>query len=202
MGLFTSLRSDLAALAARLAGAGSVKSLRALEFDVARLKERADLSDTMAYYGADQFLDETESDTANVAQGYNARIENGLRFAAEAANETALQLFSPYETRVKVESGWCVPDYDTEDRLTITGLAGDVSFTSYQQVAHVFRRLYRTRCRHWYGASYLWSRSWFYYVREKYDRDYILLRRAAEVWRSTSTTLTPMAPRSITGFMA
>ena len=182
MGLFTTLRSDIAALAARLAGMGSVKSVRALEYDVARLKERANLSDTMAYYGADQFLDETESDTANVADGYNARIENGLRFATDAANETSIQLFNPLETRVKVANGWCVPDYDAEDRLTINGFAGDVSFTSYQQVAWVFRRWYPVRARLWYGASYLWGSSWFYYVREKYDRDYILLRRPAEVW--------------------
>lgn len=87
------LRNDIAALAQQLLNSASFETIAAIVSDVAGIKDRLQIPDTGSPYGADQFLSNTESDTANV--DYNARVEEGIRFAYDNFWKGPLSLQNP-----------------------------------------------------------------------------------------------------------
>jgi hypothetical protein len=73
------LDTDLAGLAARLKGTVRRAELFELGADMARVKDQLNMSDDLSSYGADHFLDLSETDTEH--PDYLAKTEEGIRFA-------------------------------------------------------------------------------------------------------------------------
>jgi len=149
--MFVTLRTDMAALADRQRQLAPSTDVQALGFAVARLNARAGVSANALAYGASLFMDETSID--KTFAGFDAKAFAGLRFPEGPASVAALALFNPQDAAVKVESGFCVPAYDVEPRITIDGYSGDLSLATYQSqnVTSVLRT--RTRERVVYGQT-------------------------------------------------
>jgi len=127
------LRNDLAALARQLKAGVSRIAFQAVQGDIAAIKDRLDVSDTGSPYGADNFLDEDESDTAHV--DYKARIIEGLRFPAANQDKRALALYNPNDPNLMhASAGLICPKYVVVDGIKLTDSAGTVPLggTTYQ----------------------------------------------------------------------
>lgn len=152
----SSLASDLAALAARV-NTGTQKSAFAQVFlDLARLKEKLRFPDTASDYGSDFFLDLDGSDTTNVAQqGYDAKVEEGIRFPNANANEFEIALFSANDPNAALVGGFLLPKYVDELKLSTGVYAGDLGIAQYgfQTVAMKQGYLSRTRLRYGGGLT-------------------------------------------------
>lgn len=149
--MFVTLRSDMAALAERQRLLASASDVQNLAFDMVRLKARAGLVNGALAYGDNLFLDLSGSDTAFA--GYDAKVFGGLRFPEALASTVALQLFNPNDIGVKVESGFCVPAYDVEPRITIDGYSGEMALANYQSQTVEMVQQTRTRERVVYGQT-------------------------------------------------
>jgi hypothetical protein len=145
------LASDVANLARRIGGLAYMDMLKEMAGDLALLKEKSDLPDTYASYGADYFLDADESDTENV--NYYARIDEGLRFPFAGQTEQQLALFNPYETAVKQHTGFIIPAYNEIVRLSTSGYAGNLSISQYQYQTQTIKQGTITRFRVRYGPT-------------------------------------------------
>lgn len=109
------INTMLSALANRINGITPLDTFLRLVVDVTHLKEKADLPDTYSDWASDYFLDETRSDTGNVA--YLARIEEGIRFSKAAEQIVQLALANPIDSAVKVTSNFVLPAYHEVRRL-------------------------------------------------------------------------------------
>lgn len=127
--LFT-LSSDIASLSKKLDQMGRNNLLTEIAADVARLKELANLPDEYVSYGADHFLDDSETDTGNTE--LYALVEEGIRFPWAGQDESQLELFNPYESAVKNFNGFIIPDFTEQVRLELRDYAGDLSISQYQ----------------------------------------------------------------------
>lgn len=147
----STLASDVAGLYEAIAGLANRDMIKELAGDVSHLKELLHIPDTYSSYGADYLLDSDESDVTN--PDYYARAEEGIRFPFAAQNETALELFNPFETSVKNHTGFVLPAYDDVPRLTTSGYAGELALSQYQFQTHTMRQGTITRRRDRYGPT-------------------------------------------------
>ena len=110
------LAADLADLANQIKNNGSKDLLIQVTQDVARVKNILKLPSTYASYGASYFLfpDTTDFDTTDsLSLGFNALIQNGVRFPAQNADVFALALFNALDPNAKLDvgSGLLLPAY-------------------------------------------------------------------------------------------
>ncbi len=161
------LATDLSGLAQGLQGRADMNAVDQLAADVARLKELAELEDGYSAYGADRFLDDGQSDTTNA--NYLAKIEEGVRFSDEAADELALQLFNPIDPNVEVTNGLLLPKHTHRRRLTVDGFEAElpVSQYSFQTVNWQLKTMSRRRIR--YGQSIIPGTNARWYLAGWYD---------------------------------
>lgn len=127
------LRNDLAALAGRFKSSVSRVAFQALQGDVAFLKDSLDIADTGSPYGADNFLDEGESDIENV--DYKARILEGLRFPAANQWKGPLALYNVNDGNLMhASAGLICPKYVAVDGIKLTDRSGSMPLggTVYQ----------------------------------------------------------------------
>lgn len=155
------LASELARLNGKLSGLGQEFDVTNLAFDIARLKEIADLDDNYSAYGADHFLDEEESATDNV--NYLALVEEGIRFAPEAANLTSIALFNPIEPNVRVNNGLILPHYNEALIPIVRGFNESLSISQYtfQENQLVQKSMARTRIRYGEEKTICTNNSWW-----------------------------------------
>jgi hypothetical protein len=150
-----SLASDLAALANALKTKGQARAITQLYQDVARLKDIARLPDDASDYGADRFLVTDESDITNSASlGYDALVEEGLRFPAANEDEFELDIFSANDPNAAKQGGLLLPAYDHELKLAIDTFDSDLGMAQYgfQSIDIVQRSMSRQRLR--YGSIF------------------------------------------------
>jgi len=145
------LSSDVADLANRVQGMIGREQVQSVARDVARLKEIANLPDTYSDWGADNFLDSSESDTDNV--DWYARVEEGVRFPWAGQTEQQLALFNSLSTDVTVTNGLCLPAYDEIIRLQTAGYAGELSISQYQSQSYTIKQGTIARQRRRYGPT-------------------------------------------------
>lgn len=125
------IMSDVAGLGEAVAARATVSQALQLAMDMARVKERLELPDNYVFYGADHFLDETESATAT--GGYSARCDEGLRPAFVGTASSALALLNPLDSGAAVsEDGFLLPAYAQITRLAMEDYEGDVTINSFQ----------------------------------------------------------------------
>ena len=174
------LATDLSGLAQGLQGRADMNAVDQLAADVARLKELAELEDGYSAYGADRFLDDSQSDTTNA--NYLARIEEGVRFSDEAADELALQLFNPIDPNVDVTGGLLLPMHTHRRRLTVDGFEAELPVSQYafQTVNWQLKTMSRRRIR--YGQTITVCTNSRWWRSGQFDPVANVLRRDGEDW--------------------
>ena len=141
----STLFTDLATLASRLGAAADLSLVRTLAADLALVKQKLLLPATYAAYDADDFFDASKSDVA--ADGYRARVDQGLRFPWGGEVEKQLALFNPYDAAIKNFDGFILPAHTEVTRLRTSGLAGTMSLSQYQFQTVELKQMTRTRVR-------------------------------------------------------
>lgn len=127
------IRNDLAALGRDLRNSASQETIAAIIADVAGVKDRLAIPDTGTPYGADHFIVETESDTANV--DYAARVEDGLRFPYANFWRGPIALQNPNDPNfVHAAQGIICPKYTSVDGVLVSKRASTMALggTTYQ----------------------------------------------------------------------
>ena len=152
------LASDLADLANKIKGLGTLGALKGIAMDVARVKATLRYPASAADYGTDWFLEESQSNITNsLALGYDAKIEEGLRFGDANADEFEISLFSANDPNAAYSNGLLLPKYVEVLRLA-TSTAGVPTSTlgiaqyGFQTVSMETGYMSRSRLR--YGGSY------------------------------------------------
>jgi hypothetical protein len=149
----TTIASDIAALALAQKGLTSLKLFTQAAQDIAYVKDVLNIADGARDYASDNFLTPGESDEA--ATGYDARAEEGIRFAWAAANDSALDLFNPLDAGVKLSAdGLLLPAHTHVPRLILDQYAGDLSVSQYQFQTHSMVQKTMSRIRVRFGPAF------------------------------------------------
>lgn len=154
-----SIEADLSVIKAQMKAFADLVAgqITAIAGSLAVVKENLDLSDLNSLYGADQFLDALESDPA--ASGYDALVEEGIRFPWTATALSTLQLDNPINGSVTMSAdGLMVPNYTSIEALVVGAPAANevvqsIPLADYQFGTHqlIQRSISRTRLR--YGST-------------------------------------------------
>lgn len=154
-----SLGSDLADLANRM-GSLSPQSVTAdIKLDLARLKETLRFPASATGYGTDFFLDEDESDVDNIATlGYDAKVDEGLRFPDANSSEFELALFSALDPNASVVGGLLLPKFTHDLKISSGSFNSDLGIAQYGFQVHTMKVGYMARSRLRYGGWY-WKSS-------------------------------------------
>lgn len=149
-----SLSSDLAKVTEAIRGNTAIEVTSRILQRIAVIEAKDGIPSAATDSAADFFLTADLSDVANGS--YQAKIEEGVRFADEAINETALNIFNPLDPAAKVVSGSLFPAYTRSLRLdNMSKRTSDVAISSYsyQTNSMVQKTISRTRLR--YGERYV-----------------------------------------------
>lgn len=151
----STLKSDLARIAAGLAEGGNKELLLATTADVALIKARLDIPSTYVGYRGTTFID-PETDVDDAFAGYAARVEEGLRFPYAAEAEDELELLNPNAPGiVKTAAGMLLPQYTEIERRITAGLNGIMSLAEYSNLENrTLSRLEMSRERIRFGADF------------------------------------------------
>lgn len=150
----TSLASDLASLQNELGGLSSQGALRQIKADLARVKETLRFPDTATDYGADFFLLPRESDTLDAAGlGYDAKVEEGARFADANANEFEIGLFSANDPNAALKNGILLPKHTEELKVSTGAYASELGIAQYGFQNVAMKQGYMARSRLRYGGG-------------------------------------------------
>ena len=152
------LASDLAELANKVKSLGTLGALKGIAMDVARVKASLRYPTSAADYGTDWFLEASQSNITNsLTLGYDAKIEEGLRFGDANADEFEISLFSANDPNAAYSNGLLMPKYvevlrlATSTALQPTTTLGIAQY-GFQTVAMKTGYMSRSRLR--YGGSY------------------------------------------------
>ncbi len=178
------LASDMARLRAELGATAKSRLLDQMAMDVARLKEAAELEDAYTDYGADRFLDTTETDTGDV--NLLTKVEEGVRFDDEAAQAEALQIFNPLNPDVVISNGFLLPLYTEQKRFKVDVWNEEHSISQYQYQTHnmVQRTVSRQRIRYGETITVCTNSAWFRSGR--YDAAQNVFYKAGDTWEVIS----------------
>lgn len=174
------LKTDVSGLASRLRSTVRADELGDVAADLARLKTQAGMSDDLSAYGADHFLDISESDTEH--PDWLSRIEEGARFPAAAEREANINLLNPLEDRVKLTGNFALPAYTSVPRITVRGNDGEIAIASYSQTTVDTVQMMRTRFRVRYGTSFMFCTNKEWWRSGEYDPVAGLFRREGETF--------------------
>ncbi|KRQ99280.1 hypothetical protein [Bradyrhizobium valentinum] len=150
-----SLASDLAALAALIRASASQFDVGMLFRDLAEVKEKVGLPATYSQYGADYFIEPSDSDIDDgQSLGYDALTEMGARFAAANSDIFEISLFSANDPNAAYQGGLLLPKYTSEVKLTVNAYHDDLGIAQYgyQTYELVERKIKKERLR--YGGGY------------------------------------------------
>lgn len=146
------MMSDMAGLASELTTRATREHVIQLGIDMAGVKERLQLPDDYVFYGADHYLDQSETDAAHA--GYSAFVDEGVRFPVVASQSAPLSLLNPLDPAVtKHGDGFILPKYTEVRRLDINSLVGELTINQYQYNTVEATQLTMTRVRIRYGKT-------------------------------------------------
>lgn len=156
------IASDIAGLALAQKGLAGLKLVTQIAQDVANVKDTLNIADGAKNYASDNFLTTWESNPAAV--GYDAQVQEGIRFGWAAQADSVLGLFNQYNADVKLAGdGMLLPAYDDVPRLILSQYAGELSVSQYQfqSFSMVQKTMSRVRLR--YGPTFqVCTNSWFW----------------------------------------
>jgi len=175
-----SLAADLAALTKGQAGIVSLDMYGRTLGRVAVLEAKAGVPESAVDSAADFFLDGTSSDL--VFAGSNVKVEEGMRFADEAADAVALQIFDALNPKAKIVGGVMFPAYVEAERLRVGPVSGEVAVSTYSYAVHDMVQKTMSRMRVRYGRRRLVSSSIAWLKNGRYDATTLNFRRDDEAW--------------------
>lgn len=149
------LGTELSGLAARLRGTVRQEELFETNADMARVKERLDMTDDLSSYGADHFLSLDQSNSDSAHPDWLARVEEGIRFPAAQQQIANLNLLNPLEDRVKLHGQFALPAYTPKTRISVRGSDGEVPIAQFDHQSLETTQKTMTRQRIRYGSSFL-----------------------------------------------
>lgn len=178
------IATDVANLSNGQQGRVTIEDLFSVAGDVARLKEAFGLPDTYADYGADRFLNDDESDTANL--NFLAKVEEGIRFAPENKLVSELALFSSINPYVTLTNGLLLPKFTSKLRLSVSGYVGEQSITQYTQTSFNITRKMMSRQRTRWGQIYYYCTNSAWWRAGTYDPVTGIFTREGETFQVLS----------------
>lgn len=174
------LDTDMAGLASRVRGTAKTEQLFEVAADMARVKERLDLSDDLTSYGADHFLDLSETDAEH--PDYLAKTEEGARFAHAQERIANVNLLNPLEERLTLKGSFALPNYTPVARISITGRDGEIPVSQYTVGSTELKQLSRTRTRLRYGPVQTVCTNAQWWKTGRYDPITGTFKRDGETW--------------------
>ncbi|MBI1649879.1 hypothetical protein [Hyphomicrobium sulfonivorans] len=145
------IASDVAAIANDVQSSADGYRMDQIYRDIARVKSAIAIPDLASDYGADHFLDHRYSDVDNAQDlGFNAKVEEGIRFAPDAEDVTALNIFSANDPNAALNAGLLLPAYDHALKMEIGPYHSDIGIAQYgfQTYEIVQRMMSRMRLRY------------------------------------------------------
>ncbi|OCC25311.1 hypothetical protein MB02_01160 [Croceicoccus estronivorus] len=175
-----SLAADLAALTRGQAGVVSLDMYGRTLARMAVVEAKLDIPQESIDSAADFFLDSSASDFAFA--GSNVKVEEGLRFADDAADIVSLQIFDALNPRARIVNGVMFPAYQEAERLRVGPVSGEIAVSTYSYAVHemVQKTMSRTRVR--YGRCRMVSSSIAWLKSGLYDAATLAFRRNDEEW--------------------
>lgn len=176
------IMSDIAGLGSDMQSKASLEHVTQLAIDMAKIKERMEIPDDYVFYGADHFLDNSESDTTN--NNYSADTNEGIRPPIVATATSALALLNPLDPDARVSGGGLLlPAYNEITRLRMETRAGEITINEYQYQTFnaVQRTISRERIR--YGEMRTSCTNSAFWRSGTYDPTTGILRRGNETWQ-------------------
>ncbi len=151
-----SLASDLASMANRIGQKGQSNLVVQLMQDMGRVKARLEIPADSVDYGADRFLDATQSDTANsAALGYDALLDEGVRFPDANADDFETDIFSANDPNAaKASNGLLLPAYESILKMQIGPFNTDLGIAQYGFQTFDLKQLTMSRQRLRYGSVF------------------------------------------------
>lgn len=151
----TSLASDLADLANRMNGLSSQSDLSRVYLDLARVKESLRFPSDASGFDSDFFLEPSKSDTSNSKLlGYDAKVEEGIRFNDANANQFEISLFSANDPNAASAGGYLMPKYSNVLKIQTGNYTDSLGIAQYGYQVHSMQVGYMSRTRIRYGGSY------------------------------------------------
>ncbi|WP_316196568.1 hypothetical protein [Bradyrhizobium sp. SZCCHNS3053] len=151
----TSLASDLADLANRMSGLSSASDLSRIYLDLARVKESLRYPADASGFDTDFFLDQTKSDMTNSqALGFDAKVEEGIRFNDANKNQFEISLFSANDPNASLVGGFLMPRYTSVLKIQTGNYTESLGIAQYGYQVHAMKVGYMSRTRIRYGGSY------------------------------------------------
>lgn len=151
----TSLASDLADLANRVTGLAANKDLSRVYLDLARVKESLRYPDDASGFDADFFLLDNKSDYNNTQLlGYDAKVQEGIRFNDANANQFEISLFSANDPNAALAGGYLMPKYSNVLKIQTGSYTESLGIAQYGYQVHSMKVGYMSRSRVRYGGSY------------------------------------------------
>jgi len=179
------LDTELAGLSARLKGTIRRAEFFELGADVARIKDQLNMSDDLSSYGADHFLDLSETDYEH--PDYLAKTEEGIRFAHAQERVANINLLNPLEDRLSLTGNFAIPAYDPVARISIVGRDGEVPISQYPINSVTMQQLTRTRTRLRYGSVMTVCTNSDWWKSGRYDPIKGTFERAGETFQVLGT---------------
>ena len=176
------IMSDIAGLASDLTTRASLEHVAQLGMDMARVKERLEIPDDYVFYGADHFLDDSESATGDA--GYSARAHEGIRPPLAASGTGNMALLNPLDPEARVSSaGLLLPAYEEITRLRIEQRAGELAINQYQYQTLNAEQKTMSRERVRTGETMTYCTNSAFWRSGNYDPTTGILRRGDETWQ-------------------
>lgn len=181
-----SLASDLASLKQASSSNVNTAVYSRMLTRLAVLEEQSGIPSNAADSDADFFLDTEESDLTHV--NFLAKVAEGIRFADNAANDTALQIFDSLNPKAKITSGVMFPAYAGELRLAVGPRQGEVQVSAYSYQTHemVQKMMSRTRIR--YGEEFTVCSNSAWWQSGQYDYNSRTFSKDGEVFNVYNET--------------
>lgn len=178
--LISTLSSDLSRLANGLKGNASIEVLGRTLLRLAVVEEQAGIPSNAADSDADFFLDKEESELTD--PNFLAKVEEGIRFAADAEAESALAIFDPLNPKAMIKNGVMFPAYDREAWLLSGARAGEAQIAAYSYQTHQMVQRMMSRQRTRYGEEFTVCSNGLWWSTGRYDIYSNTFRRDGETF--------------------
>ncbi|WP_157080319.1 hypothetical protein [Sphingobium cloacae] len=175
-----SLASDIAALTKGQSGVVSLDMYGRMLGRLAVMEKKMDIPGNALDSAADFFLDASASDLAFA--GSSVKLDEGLRFADDAAGIAPLQVFDPLNPRAKVVGGMLLPAYKRVKRFAVGRATGETQLSSFSYATHEMVQKTVSRSRVRYGGTRLVSSSIAWWKSGLFDTTALIFGREGEVW--------------------
>lgn len=181
----TTLRSDIADLARQLKGVANTEAIRTISKEVARLREEMGLPDAFTASHSDAFLTADEAWTNH--EEFQAKVEEGIRFANAGEAEAPIALLSSIDSAVTISpGGLMLPKYTEASTISIGNQRierdAELPISQYQTATITGDVLTLSRLRQRYGEEFVVCSNARYWQTGEYDAVNGVFSKSGETW--------------------